>query len=233
MQAADNDLAPVLEWLKSGREKPGAQELRPYSPATKAYCAQWNNLKLENGVIYRQYFDENGGMKYLQLLVPWQMRDTFLQEINGNVAGHLSAQKTQYHVQERGYWYGWRKDVEIFCMACVPCNQYFRGMAPRHGRLQDMRTGAPIERLHIDLSGPFPRSENTGMTYICTCICAFTKYAVAVPIPDKSAVTVARAILEHVILRLGCPDCILSDNGREFENALFRELCKGLNILKA
>jgi len=90
-----------------------------------------------------------------------------------------------------------------------------------------------MERLHIDLSGPFTRSENTGMTYICTCICAFTKYAVAVPIPDKSAVTVARAILEHVILRLGCPDCILSDNGREFENALFRELCKGLNILKA
>jgi len=68
--------------------------LRPYSPATKAYCAQWNNLKLEKGVIYRQYFDENGGMKYLQLLVPWQMRDTFLQEIHGNVAGHLSTQKT-------------------------------------------------------------------------------------------------------------------------------------------
>ena len=71
------------------------------------------------------------------------------------------------------------------------------------------------------------------MTYICSCICAFTKYAVAIPIPDKSAVTVARAVLENVILRLGCPDFLLSDNGKEWENALFRELCKGLDILKS
>jgi len=56
MKATDKDIAPILEWLKAGRTKPGVQELRPYSPATKAYCAQWNNLKLVSGVIYRQYF---------------------------------------------------------------------------------------------------------------------------------------------------------------------------------
>ena len=71
------------------------------------------------------------------------------------------------------------------------------------------------------------------MTYICTCVCAFTKYAVAIPLSDKSAVTVARAIIENAILKLGCCDVIVTDNGKEFENALFRELCRGLEILKA
>ena len=143
MQAADSDLAPIVEWLKSGREKPGVQELKPYSPATKAYCAQWNNLKLANDVIYRQYFEENDNVERSQFLVPRKMRDALLQEIHANVAGHLNVSKTQQHVQKRAYWYGWRKDVEVFCRACVPCNQYFRGMTPRQGRLQDMRTGAP------------------------------------------------------------------------------------------
>ena len=83
-----------------------------------------------------------------------------------------------------------------------------------------MRTGAPMERLHIDPTGPFPRYEGTDMTYICTCVCAFTKYAVAIPLPDKSAVTVARAIIENVILKLGCCDVIVTDNGKEFENTV-------------
>jgi len=37
MQAADGDIAPILEWLKSGRQKPGVQELkrtaRPLKPS--------------------------------------------------------------------------------------------------------------------------------------------------------------------------------------------------------
>jgi len=96
-----------------------------------------------------------------------------------------------------------------------------------------MRTGAPMERLHVDLTGPFPRSQESGMVYICTCICVFTRYAIAVPIPDKSAITVARALIDNVFLKVGCPETLLTDNGKEFENALFRELCRGMDILKA
>ena len=171
IQAADKDIAPVLEWLTSGRTKPGVQELKPYNPATKAYCAQWNNLKLENGVVYRQYFREGEKVGHLQLFVPYQMQDQLMQEIHCNVTGHLDAQKTRVQVQRRVYWYGWARDVEIFCRACAPCNQYFRGAVPRHGRLQDMRMGAPLERLHVHLTGAFPRSQESGITYICTCVC--------------------------------------------------------------
>ena len=32
---------------------------------------------------------------------------------------------------------------------------------------------------------------------------------------------------------MGCPETLLTDNGKEFENALFRELCRGLDILKS
>ena len=139
MQASDRDLAPIREWLKSGREKPGIQELKPYSPATKAYCAQWDVLTWENEVVYRQYIGSDGNVEFLQLLVPYEMRNGLLKEIHKNVSGHLSTDKTQQQVQQRrGYWYCWKRDVDIFCRTCVPCSQYFRGATPKHSKLQDM-----------------------------------------------------------------------------------------------
>jgi len=68
--------------------------------------------------------------------------------------------------------------------------------------------------------------------YILTTVCAFTKYAVAVAIPDKSATTVAHASVENVILKLGCPVSIHSDLGKEFENAVLNQICSELGIGK-
>jgi len=79
---------------------------------------------------------------------------------------------------------------------------------------QDMRVGAPMERLHLDLTGPHPPVN--GLTYICTAMCGFTKLAVAWPIRDKKATTVAKGLMERVVLPLGAPRMLLTDNGREF-----------------
>ena len=69
-----------------------------------------------------------------------------------------------------------------------------------------------MERIHVDLTEPHPSAG--GFTYICTCICAFTKYVVAWPIKDKEATTVAKGLVERVILNLGTPYSILTDNGK-------------------
>jgi len=51
-----------------------------------------------------------------------------------------------------------------------------------------------MERVQVDLPGPHPPVN--GFTYICTCICAFTKYVVAWPIRNKKwAPTVAKDIV--------------------------------------
>jgi len=117
----------------------------------------------------------------------------------------------------------------MYCRTCVPCSTYHRGVAPKQGRLLDMRVGEPMQRLQIDLSGPFPRSRD-GMVYIMTAVCAFTKYAVAVALPNKSASTVAHALVHEVILRIGCPSTIHSGLGKEFQNSLLAKICDELGI---
>ena len=62
--------------------------------------------------------------------------------------------------------------------------------------------------------------------------CSFTKFVVAVPIPDKQATTVADAFVRNVVLVHGVPDVIVSDCGTEFVNSVFENITKLLGIDK-
>jgi len=66
-----------------------------------------------------------------------------------------------------------------------------------------MVLGAPVERWACDLARPFPRLSK-GHVYILTCVCVFTKYIVLVPLRDKTAVSVAKAIAGACILKVWC-----------------------------
>jgi Integrase core domain len=71
----------------------------------------------------------------------------------------------------------------------------------------------------MDLIGPL-KETSRGNRYIPTTVDYFTKWVEAVPIPAKDAVTVAKALHEHVYCRNGAPHRILTDNGGEFSNAV-------------
>lgn len=53
---------------------------------------------------------------------------------------------------------------------------------------------------------------------------------ITVPIANKEANTVARAIFEHLILKFGCPKSIRTDRGTEFRCSVIDELCKLMKI---
>ena len=57
-----------------------------------------------------------------------------------------------------------------------------------------------------------------------------TGWPIATAIPDKEATTVANAIYKDLILVHGCPEILLSDNGKEFSNDLLAYVCGEFNI---
>ena len=57
-----------------------------------------------------------------------------------------------------------------------------------------------------------------------------TSWPIAVAIPDKEATTIAKAVNTNLILQHGCPEIILSDNGKEFSNDTLAYVCDQFNI---
>lgn len=54
----------------------------------------------------------------------------------------------------------------------------------------------------------------------------FSKFVWAVPTPDQTALTTARALWSHVIEPFSCPEVFHSDQGPNFELRLIKELCQ-------
>ena len=66
--------------------------------------------------------------------------------------------------------------------------------------------------------------------FVCVCVEAFTRYFVAVPIRDKSALSVARVLVSDVFRKFGLFQSLQTDNGREFQNEILQHMCRLLHI---
>lgn len=88
-----------------------------------------------------------------------------------------------------------------------------------------------FDKLAIDLVGPLPVTERYNK-YILTVQCDLSKYIFVLPIPDMSADTVSKVLVEKVFLTFGSPSGILSDQGSNFMSKLFISICKFWRIHK-
>ncbi|GBM70891.1 hypothetical protein AVEN_28459-1 [Araneus ventricosus] len=78
--------------------------------------------------------------------------------------------------------------------------------------------------------GPLPPSE--GFRYCLTCVDRFSKWPEAFPLVDISVNTIATAFYSEWISRIGPPLRLTTDQGTQFESALFQALTKFLGTAR-
>lgn len=81
---------------------------------------------------------------------------------------------------------------------------------------------ARINKLHIDIVGPFPHSE--GYRYLLTCIDRFTRWLEAIQLPYITAPAVAAGFFSTCAYRFGCPTEVITGCGRHVDSLPFTEL---------
>ena len=91
------------------------------------------------------------------VVVPRALRAEVLKELHAGVtSGHVGEKRTLQRLRQRFYWVGMRSDVQERCRACDVFSAK-KGPARRNrAPLQLYNVGAPMERVAVDIAGPFP-----------------------------------------------------------------------------
>ena len=227
-QQQDDTIGPVLRLVKEGR-KPGRAQLTEYPRDTKLLLRQWDKLVIRDSLLYRSIKDPISDKDRLQLVLPTQQRTEVLCGLHDDI-GHPSAERTLDLVRSRFYWPMMKVTVEEKCHTCERCVRR-KARAQSAAPLVSIVTTRPMELMCMDFLKIEPDSRDTRNVLVITD--HFTRYALAIPTRDQKATTVAKALWENVFAHYGFPERLHSDQGRDFESRVIRELCSLLEIKKS
>lgn len=144
------------------------------------------------------------------------------------IGGHCGSRKLYAKIRDLYYWKNMTRDIAKFVKECRDCLL----SKPKAKTKEQLKpTEVPqksFDIIVVDTIGPLAVS-NSGNRYAVTIMCALTKYLVCIPVANKTANSIARAIVDHFVLQYGTFTQMITDMGTEYRNAIFTELA---DILK-
>ena len=226
-QSKDPDLQFILEWLTEGKKHDEA-EVKLAAAGKRFYYVNREFFFLIDKVLYMKGEGEDD-----VLVVPRSLHEEVLHLCHDVVsAAHQGIARTKERIRHSFYWYGMSRDIKKFVNGCAVCNQNKAAHKKNKFPLVQNHAGLPLEKIHVDFIGPLPESTS-GNQHILVLIDQFTKWLEIVPLKTQKAEVTARAVVDHFIARFGCAVQLITDQGTNFESALFKEMCKLLGIHKS
>lgn len=227
-QEQDDD--PVIGRLKILLEsdyKIDFDSLQQESIAIQKFWREKKNLELMKGILVRNTVID--GIEVQQIVLPESMKALALKGLHDDV-GHQGREKTSWLVKQRFYWVGMDADIKDKVGQCGRC---IRNKTREHPKseLVNIVTSRPMELICIDFLSLKKSKGNIEDILVITD--HFTKYAIAIPTRNQKALTTARALYEKFICYYGFPERIHSDQGRNFESRLIKELCNVAGVSKS
>lgn len=172
-QAEDKEAQLLIRWLDE--EKPAYSELRLMDPAMRCYYSCIQQFRMVKGVFYYEWLDDFGS-RSLRLFAPRSLRRKIIEGCHDlPSSGHHGEKKTLERVKRSFYWYSLTADVLHYVVTCALCGATKKFSRKSRAALQSYVCGAPLDRLHLDLFGPFHASVNNNK-YILVITEQFTKW---------------------------------------------------------
>lgn len=147
------------------------------------------------------------------------------------LGGHIGFDKMYKTISRFYKWDNMTNDIKNYVKNCPVCEKtkvFLNTKVP----MQISSLGEILfDHTYIDFVGPIQQSSQ-GNKYIFTATCDLTKYLVAVPTVDCTALTAAQCLLEHIICRYNFPSRLISDNATNFVSQVIKELTQLFHIKK-
>lgn len=225
------------EWAKRQWNDPGLKDMirlvegsLPHRTQlfgeAKLLRREFSSLCLREGVLYRKRSLAEGD--FYQLVLPSQYRKRAMQCCH-DAMGHFGIEKTLEVLRERFFWPSMLHSVEEHIAGCQRCLQ--RKVLPNErAPLGHITSVQPMEMLCIDFLSL--EASKGGIENVLVITDNFTRYAQAFPTKNQTAHTTAKVLYEKFIVHYRFPDKIHSDQGRNFESSVIKQLCKLADVTK-
>jgi hypothetical protein len=201
----------TMEFLRTGNLPVNAS-----AAETKRIRQRARSYVIDKGKVYK--LDPNkksptGSSR--RLVPPPEDRELIIKQTHEH-SGHFGEKRTISLLQLSYWWRSLNQDTITVVRSCTTCSQVKATFNAQSPHLQPLPISGYLYRWHVDLMGPFERS-NLGNTYVMICIEAFTKWAEVIPIPSKQAEQTRQAFLLHVLSRYSAPAEVVTDQGKEWQ----------------
>jgi transposase InsO family protein len=226
-QKSDPVLGKVWDFVSKGA-RPRNRELP--SAKLKAWMREWPRLLIDShGLLRRRRLEQGVGEVY-QLALPSVYKNLVYDELHVKM-GHQGAERVLSLCQERFFWPGMAREITHFTTQECTCLIDKRPGRNRRAPLKPINTSSPFEMVSIDYV--HLEKSKGGHEYMLVVMDHFTRYAQVYPTKNKSGKTAADRIFNDFVLKFGFPRKLHHDQGREFENELFKQLQKHCGIQRS
>uniref|UniRef100_A0A2N9HAB0 Uncharacterized protein n=1 Tax=Fagus sylvatica TaxID=28930 RepID=A0A2N9HAB0_FAGSY len=185
-----------------------------------------SHFQLLDGILYKMGFSR----PHLRCLSP-EEANYVIREVHEGICGNHSGARALAHKLTRAgyYWPSLLHDATQYVKTCDKCQRFANIPRAPPEEITPMTSPWPFAQWGLDIMGPFPVGTKQAK-FLVVAIDYFTKWVEAEPLATITEKNVKNFVWKGVICRFGIPRVLVSDNGKQFDNGPFRDLCAQLNI---
>lgn len=223
-QRCDPAIGVVIKQMEAQRS---IADLKTQDPVLMILQRESSKIQMKKGLLYR--ITQRSGKEVCQLMLPETYRALVLRALHDDI-GHFGAERTLDLIKTRFYWPRMAVEITQYVKNCGRCVAR-KTLPQRAAPLQRITSIGPLDLVCIDFLSIEPDSKGISNVLIVTD--HFTRYAQAFTTKDQKALTVAKVLFEKFFVHYGFPNRVHSDQGRDFESQVIKELLGMLGIRKS
>lgn len=228
-QENDELIARLWHWWNKSSCKPTERQIGKESVAARKILRNWDKIQEHDGVLYYVSEDKNSE-KNFRFITPECMKAAILSSVHDQL-GHQGVERTHALLKERCFWLGMQADVKQWIETCERCVVAKAPVPTVKPPITNLLAERPLDIVAMDFTQLEKASDGRENVLVVTDV--FSKFTIAVPTRDQKAKTVAQILVKEWFHKFGIPKRLHSDQGRNFESSIIRQLCSMYGIKKS